>query len=297
MSFSLADFQQILRNIGQERVAMLAGKYPDVVEPFLPKIEKRLREKGLIKDSTPTHVTHVTGTAHRSEMNIADLAADYKARGMDHTTAWGEFVKDRNLKPEISAKQFYAIYDSVSASRIGPKTTTVEFKPTHFDTVTEQKVMISRKGGGFHLVWERGMVGGEPGETLPARYQPIGAASRKDPDLYLSLVGDPAGKSWSVIYRGEAKSALAPMETAAAAYDRLHYEIYKRKVPDDAPVWDGNRGVFTTFNAVFGDAPKALTDKDAWTQLANLVPVALASYPDTVRTALERAFRSEASRA
>lgn len=171
MSFSLADFQQILRNIGQERVAMLAGKYPDVVEPFLPKIEKRLREKGLIKAAT------------------------------------------------------------------------------------------------------------------------------KDPDLYLSLVGDPAGKSWSVIYRGEAKSALAPMETAAAAYDRLHYEIYKRKVPDDAPVWDGNRGVFTTFNAVFGDAPKALTDKDAWTQLANLVPVALASYPDTVRTALERAFRSEASRA
>lgn len=46
--FTVNDFQALLSKLGQERTAMLVGKYPDVVEPFLEKIAERLRAKGLI---------------------------------------------------------------------------------------------------------------------------------------------------------------------------------------------------------------------------------------------------------
>jgi hypothetical protein len=60
---------------------------------------------------TPQPVNQMTA-------NAADLAADYKARGMDRFRAWDQFVIDRALKPDIDAKTFYATYDRVTASRL-----------------------------------------------------------------------------------------------------------------------------------------------------------------------------------
>jgi len=46
--FTMSDFVEFLSAKGMERGAYLVGKYPDVVESFLPKIEERLRAKGLL---------------------------------------------------------------------------------------------------------------------------------------------------------------------------------------------------------------------------------------------------------
>lgn len=46
--FSVAEFQAFLASKGMDRVAMLVGRYPDVVEPFLGQIHARLIEKGLL---------------------------------------------------------------------------------------------------------------------------------------------------------------------------------------------------------------------------------------------------------
>jgi hypothetical protein len=46
--FTIAAFQQFCQEKGLGRLAELVGKYPEEVEPYLPKIEARLREKGLL---------------------------------------------------------------------------------------------------------------------------------------------------------------------------------------------------------------------------------------------------------
>lgn len=47
---------------------------------------------------------------NRFEATPAELAADYKFRGLDKCQAWDRFVIDRNLRPEIDAKGFYLGY-------------------------------------------------------------------------------------------------------------------------------------------------------------------------------------------
>lgn len=54
---------------------------------------------------------HYTG--NRKNLSAAALAADYKARGIERSRAWSQFVIDRALNPGIDAKDFYAYYDSV----------------------------------------------------------------------------------------------------------------------------------------------------------------------------------------
>lgn len=68
--------------------------------------------------------------------NAADLAADYKARGMDRYRAWDQFVIDRALRPDMDARDFYLVYEAVSAGilkdRIKPaieQTPKVERRP------------------------------------------------------------------------------------------------------------------------------------------------------------------------
>lgn len=42
-----------------------------------------------------------------------ELAADYKQRGIERIASYSQYVKDRNLKPTLNAKEFYEIYDWV----------------------------------------------------------------------------------------------------------------------------------------------------------------------------------------
>ncbi len=52
---------------------------------------------------------------NRLTANAADLAADYKYRGMDRARAWDQFVIDRALRPDMDAKEFYRLFDSTGA--------------------------------------------------------------------------------------------------------------------------------------------------------------------------------------
>lgn len=56
---------------------------------------------------------------NRLTANVADLAADYKARGFDRQACYSQFVKDRNLKPELDAKEFQTIFDFVTPCFLG----------------------------------------------------------------------------------------------------------------------------------------------------------------------------------
>lgn len=48
--FTMQDFLSFLSERGMERAVYLVGAYPEAVEPFLPKLEARLRAKGLLPD-------------------------------------------------------------------------------------------------------------------------------------------------------------------------------------------------------------------------------------------------------
>lgn len=50
--------------------------------------------------------------------NAADVIADIKARGFNKQTGYGQFVKARNLKPELGMKEFSKVYDFVSAAML-----------------------------------------------------------------------------------------------------------------------------------------------------------------------------------
>lgn len=71
--FTMQDFVGFLSAKGMERAAYLVGKYPDVVEPFLPKIEERLRSKGLIPAEEETVETETALTDTQAWNMLADL--------------------------------------------------------------------------------------------------------------------------------------------------------------------------------------------------------------------------------
>lgn len=54
----------------------------------------------------------------RRKVSVYKLAADYKARRLDRSRSWSEFVKDRDLRPEMDAKEFYRYYDTAESKRL-----------------------------------------------------------------------------------------------------------------------------------------------------------------------------------
>jgi hypothetical protein len=54
---------------------------------------------------------------NRMTADVFELVDDYKARSYDKFRAWDEFIKDRNLSPEMDAKEFYKIYDKALPKR------------------------------------------------------------------------------------------------------------------------------------------------------------------------------------
>jgi hypothetical protein len=87
-------------------------------------ITKEMARSGSIPKSALFEET----SASRVHANAADLAADYKAKGIERQASYSQFVRDRDLKPEMDAKEFYAIYDSVTPMLLKPKTPPVPRK-------------------------------------------------------------------------------------------------------------------------------------------------------------------------
>jgi hypothetical protein len=57
----------------------------------------------------------------RRKIAASMLFADYKARGLSRHQAWGQFVRDRGLNPEIGAKQAYDLFEQVGASALSSR--------------------------------------------------------------------------------------------------------------------------------------------------------------------------------
>jgi hypothetical protein len=100
---------------------------------------------------------------NRFTANAADLAADYKARGINRQATYSMFVMDRALKPEISAKEFFAIFDIVSPSMI-KELGDFPFHPTHWDKELKEYVEIfqDKETGVYTLIWAHGHKGTNP---------------------------------------------------------------------------------------------------------------------------------------
>jgi hypothetical protein len=107
------------------------------------------------------------------------LAADYKFHGMDKFRAWDQYVIDMGLRPEINAGDFYAIFESVTASprQIFNRRPT-GFIATHHDTMFDIDCQITVDSlGVWSIVWENGHTGSHPPCCPPDRdrYIPIEA--------------------------------------------------------------------------------------------------------------------------
>lgn len=99
---------------------------------------------------------------NRFEATPAELAADYKFRGLDKYQAWDSFVIDRGLRPEIDAKGFYLIYSEIVPDDL-EKFDEVDFYPTHLDALLERKCQVTTtEDGAHHIVWDFGMTGMYP---------------------------------------------------------------------------------------------------------------------------------------
>ena len=110
-----------------------------------------------------------------SSASAYELACDFKFQGMDKYRAWSEFVKVRNLKPEINASEFYSIYEDAEPLPL-QQVVEIDFKPTHYDRLRKMNCQISLdENGVYHLVWKDGSMGTQPPghPPSPSRFEPL----------------------------------------------------------------------------------------------------------------------------
>lgn len=113
-------------------------------------------------------VSHLTAPA-------SALAAHYRFLGLSRQRAWDEFIKDRNLRPEMDAKEFYSLFiEAYPCELVEHKV--IQFAPTHWDKLMECYVSINQRPDGvYDMNWATGMTGGNPPSIPP------------DPDRYIPL--------------------------------------------------------------------------------------------------------------
>jgi hypothetical protein len=118
---------------------------------------------------------------HRSRhlATAATLAADYKAQGIDRQRAFSQFVIDRSIKPELGARDFYAVYDSVSPQRFVEIEIEGEIEITHVLVETyaldhpKRICLVSEDDHAIGWITEYGMTGATPRQFVES-LTPIG---------------------------------------------------------------------------------------------------------------------------
>jgi hypothetical protein len=101
------------------------------------------------------------------DLDKYELTQRIKAKypNQDKQSLYGRYVSERSLKPDIDAKEFYQIFDSVGPN-MHVKMEEVDFSPTHIYKATGLKVMIFNDDiGCFKFVDERGGTGSWPPST------------------------------------------------------------------------------------------------------------------------------------
>lgn len=96
--------------------------------------------------------------------SIYVLAADYKFRRMSKYRAWDQYIIDTGLRPKMDAKDFYAIFEAVTAAPrkiYGVKP--AGFVATHHDTMFDEDCEMHVDSlGVVHVVWESAHTGSYP---------------------------------------------------------------------------------------------------------------------------------------
>jgi len=101
-------------------------------------------------------------------ISASDLASEYKRRGYDKFYAWDKFIIDRSLQPEMNAKEFYDIFETVTAAQEQEKQK-VNIVATHFDNLIKENCQLTTRGDGvIEVVWESGHTGSYPPYCLPS---------------------------------------------------------------------------------------------------------------------------------
>lgn len=95
--------------------------------------------------------------------SIADMASDYKFRGMDKYRAWDQYIIDTGLKPKINSAEFYAIFSTVVSKQSNEYKRPNGFIATHHDNYLnlDCQMMIDELGV-WSVVWEDGHTGSYP---------------------------------------------------------------------------------------------------------------------------------------
>jgi len=108
------------------------------------------------------------------DLSDRELVQRIKSYRVDKTRGWGLFVKARNLRPGIDAKEFYKIFDSVNPD---PHHTivSVKFEPTHIskDTPGLSIMVTSRTPHLVRHIMSYGGTGGTPVREFDRQWRAI----------------------------------------------------------------------------------------------------------------------------
>lgn len=116
------------------------------------------------------HTVNITKPVPSHQLTTTQLIQRCKAMESDPQIAYGLFVRERGLKPEISMNGFIRVFGNVRPNHhVVQRIEQIE--PTHFDVATLSWVQITDAGDHYRLVFENGMTGTEP--YLTERYVPL----------------------------------------------------------------------------------------------------------------------------
>ena len=194
------------------------------------------KEKVLVGGSrgTPPEYVVVGRKKSRNTADASDLAADYKARGIERNASYSQFVKDRNLNPGMNASEFYKVFDRATPARFEESTggDRVKFSPTHWDNLTESYVQITPDATGRReMLWETGNHGADvasmPFDT--SRYEEIGDSKKSPTGVKEEKASTPTKeKKSSSVAKPSVKDGGKVKESAKNADDDLRNRSIER---------------------------------------------------------------------
>jgi hypothetical protein len=91
--------------------------------------------------------------------NLYQLAAEIKAEGRDKYIAWDQYIIRTGLKPEVDAKEFYAIYEKISPAFAKKPNVNATHHDNYFGIDCE---MTTDEFGVISIVWSSGLTGSYP---------------------------------------------------------------------------------------------------------------------------------------
>lgn len=129
---------------------------------------RRLQDRPWEKESKEIIVTTVK-PAH--EMTTEELVRYVKSMGKDAQSSYGLFVANRNLRPEISMREFKRIWDSVTPYHFKTQRKVV-WKPTHV-IYGVRTMFVSREEHKVNHITEAGSIASDPIELWDKNAKPI----------------------------------------------------------------------------------------------------------------------------